>query len=103
MKFDISLLIQRLKVFGEDEWKAENHGAEKRRLWRKLHLAVNVDTHQVISAELSLSTFTGGEFLPELLKKTGCERRLSASSLLWVINPSKYALTRLKHRQDGNH
>ncbi|OLQ75743.1 IS5 family transposase [Photobacterium proteolyticum] len=59
-----------LKVFGEGEWKAKKHGAEKRRLWRKLHLAVDADTHQVISAELSLSTVTDGEVLPELLKKT---------------------------------
>lgn len=59
-----------LKVFGEGEWKAKKHGAEKRRLWRKLHLAVDVDTHQVICAKLSLSTVTDGEALPELLKKT---------------------------------
>ncbi|MET2898756.1 IS5 family transposase [Vibrio rotiferianus] len=59
-----------LKVFGDGEWKAKKHGAEKRRLWRKLHLAVDADTHQVVSAELSLSTVTDGEVLPELLKKT---------------------------------
>ncbi|WP_373689581.1 transposase [Photobacterium pectinilyticum] len=59
-----------LKVLGEDEWKAKKHGAEKRLLWRKLHLAVDADTHQVISAELSLSTVTDDEVLPELLKKT---------------------------------
>nr|AKN39538.1 Mobile element protein [Vibrio splendidus]AKN40237.1 Mobile element protein [Vibrio tasmaniensis] len=43
-----------LKVFGEGEWKVKKHGAEKRRNWRKLHLAVDVDTHETISAEVSL-------------------------------------------------
>ncbi|HGS4466694.1 TPA: IS5 family transposase, partial [Vibrio metschnikovii] len=33
-----------LKVFGEGEWKVKKHGAEKRRTWRKLHLAIDVDT-----------------------------------------------------------
>jgi hypothetical protein len=36
-----------LKVFGEGEWKARKHGASKRRTWRKLHLAVNPDTHEI--------------------------------------------------------
>ncbi|MEZ8654934.1 IS5 family transposase, partial [Vibrio splendidus] len=43
-----------LKVFGEGEWKVKKHGAEKRRTWRKLHLAVDVETHEAISAEVSL-------------------------------------------------
>ena len=30
-----------LKVFGEGEWKVKKHGAEKRRIWRKLHLTVD--------------------------------------------------------------
>lgn len=30
-----------LKVFGEGEWKVRRHGYVKKRLWRKLHLAIN--------------------------------------------------------------
>ena len=33
-----------LKVFGEGEWKVRQHGWSKRRLWRKLHLAVDEAT-----------------------------------------------------------
>lgn len=36
-----------LKVFGEGEWKARKHGVSKRRTWRKLHLAVNVETQEI--------------------------------------------------------
>ncbi len=32
----------------------KKHGAEKRRTWRKLHLAVDVDTHEAVSAQVSL-------------------------------------------------
>ncbi len=56
-----------LKVFGEGEWKVKKHGAEKRRTWRKLHLAVYVDTHEAISAEVSLVNVGDSEVLPTLL------------------------------------
>ena len=45
----------------------KKHGAEKRRTWRKLHLAVDVDTHEVISAEVSLVNVGDSEVLPTLL------------------------------------
>ena len=53
-----------LKVFGEGEWKVKKHGAEKRRTWRKLHLAVDVDTHEIVSAEVSLVNVGDSEVLP---------------------------------------
>lgn len=56
-----------LKVFGEGEWKVKKHGNEKRRTWRKLHLAVDVDTHEVISAEVSLVNVRDSKVLPTLL------------------------------------
>ncbi len=43
-----------LKVFGEGEWKVRKHGAEKRRVWRKLQLAVDPVTHDIVAAEVSL-------------------------------------------------
>lgn len=44
-----------LKVFGEGEWKMRTHGKSKRRTWRKLHLVVNRDTHEIVSMELTKS------------------------------------------------
>lgn len=32
-----------LKVYGEGEWKVRQHGASKRRTWRKMHLAISPD------------------------------------------------------------
>ncbi|GHY76109.1 transposase [Vibrio cholerae] len=47
------------------------HGTDgKRRVWRKLHLAVDTSTHEIVSAELSLSNVTDAEVLPNLLKQT---------------------------------
>lgn len=57
-----------LKVFGEGEWKIRKHGKEKRRVWRKLHLAVDAQTHAIIAAEVSLDSVGDNEVLGTLLK-----------------------------------
>ncbi|MGR5418438.1 IS5 family transposase [Vibrio diabolicus] len=60
-----------LKAHGEGEWKVKKHGTDgKHRVWRKLHLAVDTDTHEIIVAEFSLSNVSDGETLPNLLKQT---------------------------------
>ena len=42
-----------LKVFGEGEWKVRQHGYAKRRVWRKLHLAVNAESHEIEAFQLT--------------------------------------------------
>ncbi|NIG62454.1 MAG: transposase [Serratia symbiotica] len=44
------------------------HGQEKRRLWRKLHLAVDTERHKVICADLSLSNITDTEAFKGLIR-----------------------------------
>lgn len=56
-----------LKVFGEGEWKQRKHGKSQRRIWRKLHLAVDAGTHEVIAAEVILESVADSEVLPTLL------------------------------------
>ncbi|WP_029810064.1 IS5/IS1182 family transposase, partial [Vibrio parahaemolyticus] len=54
-----------LKVYGEGEWKIKKHATDgKRRVWRKLHLAIDTSTHEIVAAELSLSNVTDAEVLP---------------------------------------
>lgn len=54
------------KVFGEGEWKVRQHGA----VWRKLHLAADSVTHEIICADLSLCGTTDAQALPALINKT---------------------------------
>ena len=42
-----------LKVFGAGEWQREKHGGKGRRTWRKLHLAVDPDTSEILASELT--------------------------------------------------
>ncbi len=67
-----------LKVFGEGEWKVKKHGQERRRIWRKLHLAVDSNTHEIICANLSLNNVTDSEAFPGLIRQT--HRKIRAAS-----------------------
>ncbi len=42
-----------LKVYGAGEWQAEKHGERGRRTWRKLHLAVNPESGEILASELT--------------------------------------------------
>ena len=50
---DIVLDSTGLKVFGEGEWKVRKHGPSKRRTWRKLHLAVDPETQEIVAEVLT--------------------------------------------------
>lgn len=56
-----------LKIFGEGEWKVRQHGYNKRRTWRKLHLALNPVTNNIESSALTTNDFKDSEILPDLL------------------------------------
>src|SRR5215213_9652586 len=42
-----------LKVFGAGEWQREKHGGKGRRTWRKLHLAIDPETGEILASELT--------------------------------------------------
>lgn len=68
-----------LKVFGEGEWKVRQHGADRRRVWRKLHLAADSATHEIICADLSLSGTTDAQALPGLINQTHRKIRVASA------------------------
>ena len=42
-----------LKVYGAGEWLVEKHGERGKRSWRKLHLAVDPNTGEILASELT--------------------------------------------------
>lgn len=56
-----------IKVYGEGEWKARQHGVSKRRTWRKLHLGVDETTGEIVVAEVTTNDYHDSEILPSLL------------------------------------
>ena len=55
-----------LKLFGQGEWDEEKHG-RARRSWRKLHLAVNADTGEIVAGMLTDNAADDAGQVPALL------------------------------------
>lgn len=50
-----------LKVYGEGEWKVRQHGASKRRVWKKLHIGIDPKSQEIIVAELTTNGIGAGD------------------------------------------
>ena len=59
-----------LKVYGEGEWKVRQHGYSKRRTWRKLHLSVDENTHEIQALALTEAGVDDAEAGKQLLNET---------------------------------
>ena len=55
-----------IKVRGEGEWHARKHGGARRRVWRKVHLAVDEATLEVRAVEITGSGVGDAPVLPDL-------------------------------------
>ncbi|TFL17239.1 IS5 family transposase [Jannaschia formosa] len=58
-----------IKVQGEGEWHARKHGGAKRRVWRKVHLAIDEATLEVRAVEITDSSVGDAPMLPGLLSQ----------------------------------
>lgn len=67
-RIDIVLDSTGLKVYGEGEWKVRKHGAGKHRTWRKLHIAINPNTQEIVAEVLTENNVDDGEVVPEILE-----------------------------------
>ena len=59
-----------LKIYGECEWKVRKHGYSKRRTWRKLHLASDEKTGEILAQVLTDNKTDDASVLPTLIEKT---------------------------------
>jgi len=58
-----------VKVYGEGEWKVRQHGISKRRTWRKVHLAICPDSHEIVLSELTTSEATDANVATRMAKE----------------------------------
>lgn len=71
---DIAIDSTGLKVYGEGEWKVRKHGAGKHRTWMKLHVAIDIETQEIVGMELtsnSVDDATCAEPIIESVEATG--------------------------------
>lgn len=104
-----------LKVFGEGEWKVRKYGWGKHRTWRKLHIAFNPDTHEIVAVELTENDVDDAEVVPDLIKdisshiksftgdgaydKSKVRKGLGMENIIQIIPPQHNAV--LSKNQDG--
>lgn len=62
-----------LKVYGEGQWKVRTHGKDKRRTWRKLHIAMDAATHQLTASSITDKDLLDRNALSGLLEQTTSE------------------------------
>jgi len=55
-----------LKVYGEGEWKVKKHGKSKRRIWRKIRLAVCPNSHTIVMSYLGENNEADCEVIPKM-------------------------------------
>ena len=65
---DIVIDSTGLKVYGEGEWKVRQHGVSKRRTWRKVHLAVCPDSHEILLEMLTDNKVADCTVYPKFLE-----------------------------------
>ena len=67
-------------MLGEGEWKVRKHGADRRRVWRKVHLVVDADSHEVRAVGMMDHRHGDGEIVPGLLTQVSKAERISVIS-----------------------
>ena len=67
-----------IKFVGEGEWKRKKHGAEYRRQWRKVHLAIDAKTLEVRAIEVTDNSVGDAPMLPELLAQIPEEQAIGS-------------------------
>lgn len=69
-----------IKFLGEGEWKRRTHGAEYRRQWRKVHLAIDAQTLEIRAVEVTDNTIGDPPMLPELLAQIPADEPIGSVS-----------------------
>jgi len=69
-----------IKFLGEGEWKRRTHGAEYRRQWRKVHLAIDAQTLEIRAIEVTDNSIGDAPMLPELLTQIAADEPVNSVS-----------------------
>ena len=66
---DIVIDSTELKVYGDGEWKVRKHGHSKRRTWRKVHLTIYANSHELVGCVVTTNDVGDSGVFDELLEQ----------------------------------
>ena len=69
-----------VKMLGEGEWKTKKYGAEYRREWRKVHLAIDAETLEIRAIEVTSNREGDAQVLPDLLNQIPRDEQIESVS-----------------------
>jgi hypothetical protein len=97
-----------LKVYGEGEWKVRQHGKSKRRTWRKIHLGICGDSHEIVLSLLTENSVSDAEAAEKMAKKmpptvkrgygdgaydkSDCYKKFQELGMEWITPPQRRAV-----------
>lgn len=58
-----------IKIYGEGEWKVRQHGWQRRRTWRKLHIGIDESTCEIMAGVVTYSNVADGSVLADVLEQ----------------------------------
>ena len=44
-----------VEVLGKGRWKVEKHGADERRVWRKVHVVIDAESHEARAVDIRIT------------------------------------------------
>ncbi len=69
-----------IKAEGEGEWNASKHDGAKRRIWRRIHIAIDEEMLQVRALEVTGGNIGDAPILPELLDQIGADEQIGSAT-----------------------
>lgn len=58
-----------VQVLGEGEWKRLKHGESRCQVWKKLHIALDAESLDIVALDVTDSVRLDGNYLPGLIKR----------------------------------
>ncbi len=58
-----------VQVLGEGEWKRLKHGESRCQVWKKLHIALDADSLDIVALDVTDSVRLDGNYLPGLINQ----------------------------------
>lgn len=71
---DIVMDASGIKIYGEGEWQQERRKQRGKKQWKKIHVAIDPDTGEIVMEDITDSDCHDSTMLPSLLE--GCPKRV---------------------------
>lgn len=84
------------KIFGEGEWKTYKHGRSKKRIWVKVHYAVDYASQQVVGLTVTIHTKGDNLEAPNLLNEVKKNLGNKSNNIVEVEGDGAYNTRALK-------